>query len=207
MIITEDILDETVPKEMIPTRLDSALNLYTVVLDRGKPSLILYNTNPDTWNTLYSFYEANHKFTMDEYYINISEPTYRDLLTIMKEAYTFVHENEKGFNKEKRMSVLKSEFIKTFSLNDVSIGDELKPIYELKYSKSKNVWTLYYLENYVANAVDNLDKLLNQDVYVQKIVPIDSKSDNVQGIPIASNIVTLLSKGENAEILRKNILK
>ena len=31
MIITKNILDEKVPKEMIPTRLDSAMNLYTNV--------------------------------------------------------------------------------------------------------------------------------------------------------------------------------
>lgn len=31
MIITKDILDEKVPKEILPTRLDSAINLYTNV--------------------------------------------------------------------------------------------------------------------------------------------------------------------------------
>ena len=43
MIITKNILDENVPKEMIPTRLDSAMNLYTnegdvLILDCGDSS-------------------------------------------------------------------------------------------------------------------------------------------------------------------------
>lgn len=36
MIITKNILDEQVPKEMLPTRLDSAMNLYTNVSYNGK---------------------------------------------------------------------------------------------------------------------------------------------------------------------------
>ena len=31
MIISKDILDKQVPKEIIPTRLDSAMNLYTYI--------------------------------------------------------------------------------------------------------------------------------------------------------------------------------
>lgn len=39
MIITENILDEQVPKEMMPTRLDSAMNLYTNVIIMAKREL------------------------------------------------------------------------------------------------------------------------------------------------------------------------
>ena len=36
MIIANNILDEKVPKEILPTRLDSAMNLYTNVNINGK---------------------------------------------------------------------------------------------------------------------------------------------------------------------------
>ena len=67
MIITKNILNEKVPIEMMPTRLDSAMNLYTNVNFHGKDGIVLYNINPSTWNCLYSFYELNHKFTVDNY--------------------------------------------------------------------------------------------------------------------------------------------
>lgn len=52
MIITKDILDQKVPSDMIPTRLDSAFNLYTVVSFHHQLRIPLYNINPDTWNCL-----------------------------------------------------------------------------------------------------------------------------------------------------------
>lgn len=66
MIVTKDIFEQKVPKEMIPTRLDSAMNLYTNVSYKNETGIIVYNTNHTTWNCLYSFYELNHKFTIDK---------------------------------------------------------------------------------------------------------------------------------------------
>ena len=43
MIITKEILNEKVPMDKIPTRLDSALNLYTNIKYKMKKGLLLYN--------------------------------------------------------------------------------------------------------------------------------------------------------------------
>ena len=206
MIITDDILDDKVPKEIMPTRLDSAMNLYTNVNFNGKSGILLYNTNPDTWNCLYSFYELNHKFTIDNYIFEKENSTYRDLIKEYKSVYQKVHEEANEYVKEKRIEILSNEFLKTFKLNNVKIKEELTPIYELKFSKSKNVWTLYYFENYVAGNVEPLDRLLNQELYVQKILPLDSKAKEIDGIEIASNIQYLLSINENVKKLKSNSL-
>ena len=68
MIITKEMLNEKVPSNMFPTRLDSAMNLYTYINNKG---LVLYNVNPDTWNCLYPFFELNHKFTINNYNLRI----------------------------------------------------------------------------------------------------------------------------------------
>lgn len=65
---------------MIPTRLDSVMNLYTNVSYKGETGIIVYNTNPTTWNCLYSFYELNHKFIIDEYNFGKEDITYRKLI-------------------------------------------------------------------------------------------------------------------------------
>ena len=109
--------------------------------------------------------------------------------------------------KEKRIDTLSKEFLKTFGLKNVTIKEELLPIFELKYSKSKKVWTLYYFENYIASEVDNLDKLFAQNIYEQKILPIDSNITSIDGLELASNIPYLLSIEENIKIINNNIIK
>lgn len=88
----------------------------------------------------------------------------------------------------------------------MKINAELTPVYELKFSKSKNVWTLYYFESYVANKVDTLDDLLNQKIYDQKILSLDSMLDKIDGIEIISNLPYILSNISNIEILNQNLL-
>lgn len=207
MIITKNILDEQVPKEMMPTRLDSAMNLYTNVNYNGKSGIIVYNTNPDTWNCLYSFYELNHKFTLDEYKFNKENITYRELIEEYQKVYKKIYEDEKSNTKNVRIQTLINEYKRTFNLKDVNISAELLPIFELKFSKSKNVWTLYYFENYVADSVDNFDDLLNQKLYEQKILPLDDSIKEIDGIELTSNIPYLLSIKSNVEILNNNLIE
>lgn len=207
MIITKDMLKQKVPKDMMPTRLDSALNLYTNVHYKEKSGIILYNINPTTWNCLYSFYELNHKFTIDNYKFNIENPTYEELIEEYKSVYHKVYEQEKGYVKELRIHTLIDEYKKTFNLDNVNISDELEPIFELKYSKSKNVWTLYYFENYVADKVDNIKDLLNQNLYEQKILPLDSSITNIDRVDITSNIPYLLSIEKNIEKLNNHLIE
>lgn len=205
MIITKEILDEMVPVEMIPTRLDSAMNLYTYVSYHGNTGIILYNINPDTWNCLYPFYELNHKFTIDSYKFDNKNLTYRKLIEQYQAIYKKVYEKE--YSKNLRRKTLIDEYKKTFNLDNVEISDELRPIYELKYSKTKNVWTIYYFENYVASSIEPLDNLLNQRLYVQKILPLNSSINEMDGTPIVGNIFNLLSNKANIEKLRNNLIE
>ena len=207
MIITKNILDDQVPKEMMPTRLDSAMNLYTNVSYNGKIGIIVYNTNPDTWNCLYSFYELNHKFTIDEYNFTKENITYRELIEEYQKVYKKIYEAEKGNTKDIRKQILIDEYKRTFSLRDVNISTELLPIFELKYSKSKNVWTLYYFENYVADKVNDFNELINQKLYEQKIMPLDSSIRELDGVELASDIQYLLSIESNVEKLQNNVIK
>lgn len=207
MIITKEMLNQKVPKDMIPTRLDSALNLYTNIHNKNESGIILYNINPTTWNCLYPFYELIHKFAVDNYQFTSKNPTYGELMEEYKSVYQKIYEQENGYTKKVRMNTLVDAFQSTFSLDNVSIGDELDPIFELKYSKTKNVWTLYYFENYVANKVDNIKDLLNQNLYEQKILPLDALIHKVDNIDLTSNIPYLLSIESNIEKLNNNIIE
>ena len=89
----------------------------------------------------------------------------------------------------------------------MSVGEELSPIFELKFSKSKNVWTLYYFENYVADNVDSLQKLLHQTIYEQKILPLAPGLTEVDGTEIGSNVQYLLTIEDDIKKLKRNLLE
>ena len=181
MIITRNILDEKVPKQMIPTRLDSVMNLYTNVSYKDETGIIVHNTNPATWNCLYSFYELNHKFTIDEYNFGKEDITYRELIEEYQKVHKEIYEDKKENIKNIRKQILIDEYKKTFNLKSVHISDELLPIFELKYSKSK--------------------------LYEPKILPLDSSVKELDGVALVSNIPYLLSVQYNVEKLNNNLMK
>lgn len=204
MIITKNLLNEKVPLEMIPTRLDSATDLYAYT----KHGLILYNINPSTWNVLYPFFQKTNKFTIDSYEIENKDITYKDLIEIYNNIYNTEYVAKKGFDESKRKQVLIDEFNKTFGVSGTTISAKLDSHYELKYSKSKNVYTLYYLESYIANNIDDIDKLLNQNVYKQEILnlnkyPLDKE---INGIKVVDS-VALLDDKTKLDLVKKNILQ
>ncbi len=204
MIITKNMLNEKVPLEMIPTRLDSATDLYTYT----KNGLLLYNINPNTWNVLYPFFQQVNKFTIDSYEIENKNITYKDLVEIYNNVYNTEYVAKRGFDENTRKQVLIDEFNKTFGVSGTKISDKLDSHYELKYSKSKNVYTLYYLESYIANNIDDVDKLLNQKVYEQEILslnkyPLDKE---INGIKVVDSIV-LLDDKTKLDLVKKNILQ
>lgn len=204
MIITKNMLNEKVPLSMIPTRLDSATDLYTYT----KHGLVLYNINPNTWNVLYPFFQQTNKFTIDFYDIKNKNITYKDLIEIYNNVYNTEYVSKKGFNENKRKQVLIDEFNKTFEVSGTTISAKLDSHYELKYSKSKKVYTLYYLESYIANNIDDIDKLLNQNVYKQEMLnlnkhPLDKE---VNGIKVVDSLA-LLDDKDKLDLVKKNILQ
>lgn len=201
MIITKDILNQKVPKEMFPTRLDSATDLYTFT-DKG---LVLYNIKPTTWNVLYPFFQQNNKFTMNDFNIENKDITYKELIDLYNDIYTTKYEIEKGFNEERRKQVLIEEFNKIFGVNGTTISEKLDSHYELKYSKSQNVYTLYYLESYIANEVNSIDKLLNQKVYQQEFLSLEEYPipKEINGVKLVDGL-SLLNDTEKLDILKSN---
>ncbi|MCX4365538.1 MAG: hypothetical protein OSJ70_07190 [Bacilli bacterium] len=203
MIITKDMLNKKVPKEMLPSSFDSATDLYT----NTKDGLILYNIKPDTWNILYPFFQQENKFMINPYKIENPDITYRELIDLYEDIYNREYVSKRGFNEDKRKRVLVEEFNKVFNVNGTKIGEKLDSHYELKYSKSKNVYTLYYLESYIASDIEDVNKLLGQKVYSQELLNLndDSIMKEINGIKVVDSL-SLLDDADKLRIVRKNIL-
>ena len=203
MIITKDMLNKKVPKEMIPKRLDSATDLYT----NTKKGLTLYNIKPDTWNVLYPFFQQGNKFTMDDFEVLNDNLTFGELINLYVDIYHKYYELELGFYEEKRKSVLTQEFNETFGVSGTKISKKLDAHYELKFSKSKNVYTLYYLESYIASYIDDVDKLLNQSVYAQELLDLSQYPipKEVNGVKLVDSL-SLLNDLDNLNLVRNSEL-
>ncbi len=203
MIITKDMLKEKVPPEMILTRLDSATDLYT----NTKYGLILYNIMPDTWNVLYPFFQQKNKFTIDSYEIDKKEITYQELIDLYNEIYYREYVMKRGFDEDKRKQVLIQEFNETFHVNGTKISTKLDSHYELKYSKSKKVYTLYHLESYVVSEIDSINNLLNQKVYKQEFLNLDKMplAKEINGVKLVDSL-SILEDDDKLGIVRENIL-
>lgn len=178
MIITKDMYDKKVPKEMVPKRLDSVTDLYT----NTKKGLTLYNIKPDTWNVLYPFFQQGNKFTMDDFEVLNDNLTFGELINLYVDIYHKYYELELGLDEEKRKSVLIQEFNDTFGVSGTKISRKLDVHYELKFSKSKNVYAqeLLNLSQYpipnevngvklvdslsILNDLDNLNLVRNSEL-------------------------------------------
>lgn len=203
MIITKDMYDKKVPKEMIPKRLDSATDLYT----NTKKGLTLYNIKPYTWNVLYPFFQQGNKFTMDDFEVLNDDLTFGELINLYMDIYHKYYELELGFYEEKRKSVLTQEFNETFGVSGTKISKKLDAHYELKFSKSKNVYTLYYLESYIASYIDDVDKLLNQSVYAQELLDLSQYPipKEVNGVKLVDSL-SILNDLDNLNLVRNSEL-
>lgn len=203
MIITKEMLTEKVPVEMIPQRLDSATDLYT----NTKEGLILYNIMPDTWNVLYPFFQQKNKFTIDSYSIKDKDITYQELINLYNDIYNNEYVLKRGFTEEKRREILIEEFNETFSVTGTKIHKKLDSHYELKYSKSKNVYTLYYLESYIASNINDINKLLNQKVFKQELLDLTKPTlvKEINGVKLVDSL-SLLDDPEKLNLVKENIL-
>ena len=108
MIITKDMLDKKVPLDMKPTRLDSAIDLYT----NTRNGLILYNIKPHTWNVLYPFFQQENKFTLDNYEIKGNNITFRELIDLYNMEYNTEYVLKKVLMKKKEKKFLLMNLIR-----------------------------------------------------------------------------------------------
>ncbi len=87
------------------------------------------------------------------------------------------------------------------------ISHKLDSHYELKYSKSKNVYTLYYLESYIVSEIDDINKLLSQKFYEQELLDLSHYpiAKEIKGIKLVDSI-SILDDKDKLNLLKKNLL-
>jgi hypothetical protein len=144
---------------------------------------------------------------LDNFKVLNDDLTFRELINLYVDIYHKYYELELGFDEKKRKLILTQEFNETLGVSGTKISEKLDSHYELKFSKSKNVYTLYYLESYIASYIDDVDILLNQKVYSQELLDLSQYpiSKEVNGVKLVDSL-SILDDLNNLNLVRNSEL-
>ena len=184
----DSFLKNIVSEDKMPERFSVATNLI-LICDNGKEAgFMLFDYEPDKWNQWYPYFVSiNGEF-------NFKGGTYGQLTDIFKEEI-LLSDQMLGKNEHSKKNILR--YIGLQAQCEV-IEDVIEPEYWLKFSKTANVWTLYYIEFHQisSNQIVQLDVLDKENI---TIMPIrDDIISNVvdtgqyEGKDVVDNTISIL---------------
>lgn len=190
--------NEAIPNEVIPKRYAIATNILCVLKTTNGAGFLLLNSEPEISNTWYPFYTTINNFHTFE------ENKYKAL------ADEFSEKIISGVEKN-RISDARKKFSEAFGCGEILTENMNHNEYWLKYSKSKNVWTIYLFEFYVISYIENKNEILSRLDSVKTLLPLDEISlektlevGRVNNVPIVENIRLLLKEQATLSLLYKS---
>jgi uncharacterized protein YhbP (UPF0306 family) len=202
IIITDDILNNIVPSDIMPRRLDSATILLVCLKHQDKEGILVFNTSPDIWMTWYPFYDDTNKYVIN---YEFKSKTYGELI---KEYETIFSKNAK--DEESRIKCVKELFMSRFNVNKIDVEDSsiANSFYQLRYSKTANLWTLYRIEFFIVKFIDNPLNIMLQNKIQQDILPFTHNSKELfNNMPITESLWLILNNKDLVEKLRNYIIE
>ena len=169
--ITNDLLDKKVENK--PSRFDMAINFYCCLEKDNKYYLVAYYYNP-AWNLYYPFYDdVNKTPILQESKAN----TYKELI---QETNQIV-----DIDLDEKLELAHKRFIELIGCDCNVMQAKTKEMFELKYSKTANLYSIYKLYNFIITEVEDLKRILNPLKLKCEIFDID----NLDKTKLVSNAV------------------
>lgn len=169
--------NEVIDPQFMPKRLDMAVNFYCCVEKEGKKYLTTYDYNP-VWKSWYPFYDDVNKISK---LFNCQGKTFEELIQ--------EHNENMKIDIDDKINKAKLLFEKIF---DCEIEIKSFPVasicYEIKYSKSQKLWTLYKLYNYIIIKCTNPQNLLKPKNMKCKLVDVYFDSQYAEDEKLATNM-------------------
>lgn len=148
MIIEKKMLNSKIDDNVKIERFDMAVNFYAIINVDGNPNLISYDFNP-AWNSWYPFYDDVNKTPIIK---KSKAKTYGELIKECDESIKI--------SIDEKINLAKARFKKLIGDSDFEIEKlENFIVYEIKYSKTANLYTIYKLYNFVITNIDDKDIL------------------------------------------------
>lgn len=191
----EELAGNEVPEECMPQRI--ALTATGVVTRRNGagngPEILLCNPHPDTWNNWLLPYGS---LTLDPGQLTpgVTFGALAELMTTLREREEVPYE-EKALAEVKKLAGMAGC---AFTLESAMTN------YSLKFSKSANVWTGYCFAYHVSrDGHSAVPRAQATWLSLDEVCLADAiQARAVDGLPVADNVLSLLSNQESLAILR-----
>lgn len=164
-----------------PSRFDMAISFYCVLKKAGEYYLATYFYNPK-WNLFYPFYDDVNKTPVLKQSI---ANTYKDLVNEINKVMD-VNETEK-------LNLALSRYKELIGTNCNVIKSPVNfNMYELKYSKTTNVYTIYKFFNFIITTVDDLQKVITPNNLECKLF----KLNNLDANQVVGNAISFVNSAK-----------
>lgn len=195
---TSDFLAASVPKECIPQRFAIATNILLCAnIDKGEKGFLVFNYEPEKWNQWYPYFSSvNDMYTFEG-------ETYGDIVNV------FHKEIKLRADVQARIDKAEKAFLELLGIADGNIVIKDSPVVPemwLKYSKTQNIWTFYYMEFLQVEQLTKVD-LNSLDSNVVDFMPLTEeiigdvlKTGQYRGIDVVDNTLDII---KNNDILNR----
>ena len=185
--ITKSMLDKKIQHK--PSRFDMAINFYCCLEKYNKLYLVTYYYNP-VWNLYYPFYDDVNKTPIFQ---QSEANTYRELIN---ETNRIIE-----INLDDKLKLAQKRFKELIGCDCKVIQAQTKELFELKYSKTANLYSIYKLYNFIITEVEDLKTILNpQNIKCERF-----DLNNLDHAKIVSNAIWFCK--QSLEELKKYAIK
>lgn len=201
---TPEFLSMHIPVECVPQRFAVATNiLLCATLADNNSGLLMFNYEPEKWNQWYPYFSSvNAMYTF-------TGVTYKDIV------YTFEKDIMSRADVQNRIRNAERTFLELLGNphGKIIMGDS--PVVSemwLKYSKTQNIWTFYYIEFLQVKQLPNVN-FGNLDTNVVDFMPLTEetidevlKTGQFRGIDVVDNTLDIIRSKETILALKNNAI-
>lgn len=184
--ITNNLLNKKVENK--PKRFDMAINFFCCLKNGSEYFLVTYYYNP-AWNLYYPFYDDKNKVPV---LTQSKSETYKELIN---ETNNIIN-----INLEDKVILAYKRFEELIGCKCKVKLSKNKETFELKYSKTANLYTIYKFFNFIITEVEDLNILLNPKQLKCELFNIN----NLDETKIVSNAVMFCN--QSLQELKKNAI-
>lgn len=191
IFMTPDFLSTTVPTECIPKRFAIATNILLCAFNKG---LLLFNYEPEKWNQWYPYFSS-----VNDMY-EFKGATYEELVKDFKS-----HIMPRA-DVQARLEKAQQAFLNLLGVHGGEIkfcDSPIAPEMWLKYSKTQNIWTFYYMEFLQVQQLPTINfESLDSNVVdfmplVENTIHEAVETGKYRGIEVVDNTIAILKNREN----------
>lgn len=186
---TSEFLKERIPMECLPKRFAIATNLFLCArIEEDTRGLLLFNYEPEKWNQWYPYFSSVNAL------YDFKGETYGDIVNI------FYNEILSREDVRTRFYKAKHNFSLQLNIPEEEIIIEKSPVNSemwLKYSKTQDLWTFYYIEFLTIKKIPKID-FSSLDSNTVDFIPLTQsvinevlKTGKFRGVDVVDNTLDL----------------